>query len=821
MSDLAELLGQREIAERLFTDLVHRGMRVARLAGPPGTGKTETARQVIRHWSDGGDRVVVAQGDNRHAERALYPVLSGLTSLGRDWAETANKGTRVALETAGKVVPAGGAAPAFWDLLTTSFRQPFDRALRPFSNQEKEVVRDLRRIARNHRVLIVAENAHWWDADSLRLAETLVSGDLEQAVPQLRHVSLLLVDTADEQAVVAPGAFDALAAAATASTQRTTRCSRLQFPAVLAALGLKQPLPDTVLDELFAVASGHLKVAEQIAAYARTGDVAALLDDHGAAYLTKLVAARFATLGTARPGVGELVASAAVLGLSFSERDLKCIVERQSVDDLVTHAEALGFLARDEVQIGFTHDVIRAAVLGGRDPEELRELYAKLSGCLAILRPGDYAARAYAHEQAGDDDRAREMLALAGVSALRGGTPRSRIPGWTASRDVEYLDVIADAYALVDAGDYLRAIGRLRTTVADETELMAAERHYLLALCSMELQTVQCAEDAITTLNTWMSAVGDAFELRLRYLRLLQQAQVLANRFDAARATEAAIERELAPRKRFDPSARIAEQIQHRRAAALDSPEIAVGRIEGAVAFFAAGAGDAVRDQLELYRALTNLAAVQLRLGRDSDAHASAQEAERIAVAAPDLVTRLDVLASNAVLACYRSGAIDAQAAVARQQLVINSPEGAADKIIHRCNLVAYLLLAGRDGEAGAELLALQNELSGHEFDESYLVFYSATLAVGHALLIGDRDEARTRHHALDDFVNALAWPAAPYVRRRHQLLEPMLATLDVTGERDALDRALLTARPHEIGPAWPYYARLLPCAELSFWSDS
>jgi hypothetical protein len=337
----------------------------------------------------------------------------------------------------------------------------------------------------------------------------------------------------------------------------------------------------------------------------------------------------------------------------------------------------------------------------------------------------------------------------------------------------------------------------------------------------MELQTAAGFVDALTTLTTWIPSVDGEPELRLRFLVLLQQAQVLAERFDEARETEAGIERELVGRARYDPEAAVTLQIQNRRAAAVNAPEIAERRIRQAVAFFRRGTNDTSRDQLELFRALTNLAAIQLRLGNDADAQTSAQEAERIALESPDLVRRLDVAASNMVMACYRSGSIDAGKAVARQQLVVDSPEGADDKFIHRCNLAAYLLLAARDADAAEELRRLEEELQSREFEESYLVFYCGALSVAQTALAGETEEALARHARMDAFVQSLKWPSAPYVRRRHRLLAERLPAVPHDGPRAAADRILLDAHPHEIGPAWPYYGRLIPCAELSFWSDS
>ena len=821
MPGLAELLGQREMAERVLVDLLDRGASCVRITGPAGSGKSEVARGVASAWLDGGGACLIAIGDDERSGRPLYPLLAALAGANRMWVEFAGKGTRGALEVASKVVPAGKIATSFWDLLQAAARQRAERVLKPYSTAERDVIVDLKRLARSKRLLIVADNAHWWDREALRLLDDALSPRLQEAVPQLANAAVLMVDTADEQPVIAPEAFALLSARSKPFTRRTARCTRPEFADVLHALGVSDPLPPDVLDALYGATNGHLKLAEQVAAYARRDGFRALVADREGDYAASLVAARVDSLGASSPEVRELLTRAAVLGLSFTEQDLKCITGGGPVRALLDRAELIGFVGRDKDQIAFSHDVIRAGILSDQTPSQRRELYARLSECLATLRPADFAARAQASAQAGEEARTSELLALDGVARMRGGVPTSRVLAEAAADRLAYLELMAAASDAVAAGDFAGGSRRLRVAPAAETVLMAAERHYLSALCALEAQTRSGVNDALTLLGAWLATVADEPDLRTRFLLLQQQAQVLAEDFDAARATETKLESELVTRAGYDPAAAVTLQIQNRRAAAIDVPEIAALRIAEAVTFFRRPSGDRTRHRLETFRALTNLAAVQLRLGQDAQAQASAREAEQIALEDPEAVRRIDVAASNLVLARLRSGSIDAAQAAERQRLIIASPEGSDDKFIHRCNLAAYLLLAGRDGEAVGELNALEEELRTLDFDETYLVFYSRALGVGAAALAGDVEAARARHAALDTFVAGLRWPCAAYVRRRHALLPDWFSELKPELPRAAADRVLLDARPREIGPAWPYYGRLLPCAELSYWSDS
>jgi len=825
---VAEVLGQPEVAQRLTEMLYGPDVRIVRLSGPAGSGKSFVARQVAQSWVEHGDGCVVAIGDEEHSARDLYPLLSGLSHAPAGWGNVVSIGARSALKAADGALPGPGIATSIFELLSAAFRQRIERTLKPYSALERDVILDLRRLARGRRLLIVADNAHWWDEDSLILLNDLTSDPLREAIEPLASILVLLVDTAGEQRVVAPEAFASLLRRANDPCQSLRTCSFQEFPAVLEAFGLIEPLPDDVLLALFVATGGHLKIVEQAAAYASQTATDVLTSSTGD-YLARLVTERFASVGTLSPAVSDLLTRAAVLGLSFSEDELLCLTEskRATLRELVSSAEAIGFVEHEAGRISFSHDIIRSAILSRSTVPQFAELHAKLAGCLTILRPGDYGARAHAEAQAGEDERSREMYALASVSQLRGGVPRSRVlskVGLELPEDEplrEYLTCIANGYDAVAGGDFAAAIPELQTPILGESPLMASERNYLAALCLMEMQTQDGFRQALATLNSWIPNLAEESELRVRFLMLLQQAQVLAGLYDEARESERRIEQELLKRVRYDSEAAVSLQIQNRRATAVNSPTVAERRILEAVTFFQQDGRNTARDRLELFRSLNNLAAAQIRLGAFEEAHRSCEEAQWLALEFPEIVPRLDCLASNAVLAALRLGRISASEAVARQRLIIESPEGAGDKFLHRCNLAAFLLLDSQDEEADAELRLLGAEIVGQEIAESYLYFYWAACSVGLAAVRGEVDNARRLHDEMDTFSRTIGWPCAPHVRRRQALLPELLPMVDRASPRMKADRILLDAHPLEVGPGWDYYARLFPCAELSFWSDS
>lgn len=599
MADLGELLGQNQAATEILEALAVPGARLLRLTGPSGSGKSHIAFLAGATWRDDGGRCVIALGDDNHASRSLQPFLAGLASLPRSWTGIASEGSRSALRVADVVVGSAGAGASIFDLLSSTFRQRVERALRPFSSPERDIILDLKRLARSHPLLLIADNAHWWDADSLWLLRELVSDRLRTAVSQLQSVVVLLVDTAEEQRPSAPESFDSLVKMCE-RTWQTSRCTREQFPRVLKSLGMTQELPPDTLDALFAATGGHLKLAEQLALYAERHSIRRLVESDERAYVATLLSARVASLGTSRENMAALLSRAAVIGLEFDERDLLCLAEdlQGPASGLIELAEQISFLQRSGGRLSFSHDVIRSAILAEESPPLLKSYRKKFEECLSILRPGDYSARSKLLLSAGVAERGRELFALASIQQLRRGTPATRVLRQAIFQfpDDEalqaFVSMMASAYDSVASGDFTGPLSRLKTPLRGESPLMAAERNYLAALCCIELQTAAGIDEAASVLSSWEPSLRGEHEVRLRFLLLLQQAQVLAEMFDNARETERAIERKLLARSRYDHDAAVMLQVQNRRAAALNAPEVAELRIREAVAFSRRGPGD-------------------------------------------------------------------------------------------------------------------------------------------------------------------------------------------------------------------------------------
>jgi hypothetical protein len=816
---------QSSIAIELYDALSEPTTKLARLTGDVGSGKTFVALSVGSTWREAGGRCVISIGDEALAYRDLHPFLSGLIGIPAGWRSLAAKGSRSVLRVADTLGPAAVASPIF-DLLTSQFKQKLDRALRAFSPTERDVLLDLRQMGRRERLLLIADNAHWWDSPSLRLLREVMSDKLAEGIPQLRSLTVLMVDSANEQGPLAPEPFNRLATDCAPLTWVLDRCTRDQFPLVLKDVGLGQDLPTEIVDALFVATGGHLKLAEQIAAFSRRQGLRDILNAPQNRLLSTLLLDRIGSFGGDTATVSEVLSRASVLGLRFDERQLRCIADdlECDIDAILGEAERVHLLDREGSSIAFSHDIVRRTVQAQLSSAQTTDNLRRFEKCLLALRPGDYLARAEALLQAGDNERGRELFALACVGFIRRRESTDRVLASIQRRfpnDDElqrFVAKIARGYESIFSGRFREAIVELEVPGQGETPLLAAERNYAASLAFLELETTEGVEEAVRLLSFWRPREGEP-ELAIRFLLLLQQAQVLSAQFEEARRTENEVERRLVARARFDAGAATLLQIQNRRAGAIMGPEVAVLRIAESVRYFREGLGGEPLDRNELVRSLNNLAAEKLRLGDAQGAWEAACEAEQLVGAINDRVPRLDVLGSNLAMAGIRSMAISSSKGIAWQRAAIASPEGGTDKFIHRCNLAGYLLLERQDVEANELIDELSEELAERSVAETYLHFYLGALDVARLAFSDQVSSALQRHNKMQELVYGLNWPNAAYVRRRHDLLPSVLTRL--SPDRNVADCQLAVERPSEIGPAWSYYSRVVVVSELSYWLDS
>lgn len=578
MGTVGALLGSDEIVSRLEARLNLPDVRVLRLSGPPGSGKSTIASILAARWRAAQGASVIAVGDHFALDREFFPFHTGLTEVNESWGELALEGSRSTLKALDVIQGTGGLATSLFEMLGSARRRKIDRATRTLTTAEKDIVNDLKRLSHNKPLLLVADNFHWWDRASLSLLEHLQSAVLRKAIPELDRLKVLIVDTSDDQGVIEPTLFNQLTAQASV-TERTRLCSRNEYRTLLECFGAPTTLPDALVDRLFATTGGHLKLTDQVCRYLKERGPDVGLE--GPEEIGALLDQRLATLGDQAAPLADCLSMASIIGLSFDLRELACAVERPGpeVDRLLKQAEALSLVSRQEPAPRFAHDVLRSYFLARQSTDDVRRSKARLEACIAKLRPGDYGLRGKLLLEAGEADRARNLFALYAAKRLRTRHGVSTVVSDVTEafpRDAAlaaWVKALASGYDSVARGRSMQGAELGSAPMETESALMGAERNYLAALRAMERQTHEGFLEARRIVETWAPRAQDELELKLRMKLLLQQTYVLADQRDEALRIEAELEAELLDRSAFDQDAADLLQIQNRRAVSVHPPK--------------------------------------------------------------------------------------------------------------------------------------------------------------------------------------------------------------------------------------------------------
>ena len=262
------------------------------------------------------------------------------------------------------------------------------------------VLRLLGLLAVDRGCVLLLEDLHWADADTLALVEYLAAAARSAGV-------LLAVSARDEGPRMA--ALARIAGQPGASVLRPARLTASEVAALVDVRTAGAGLPDDRLDLLVRRAEGLPLLVE---------DLAVALKDAPAGSLASVVPPSFAALVAARltalpPAAAELVRAAAVLGADVRWTLLSAVTghEEAVVMDGLRSATTAGLLAVRDDRLVWRHALTRDAVAATLLPPE-RAVLARRAADALLDRGGaeDEGLAAELLVVAGEDERAAELL---------------------------------------------------------------------------------------------------------------------------------------------------------------------------------------------------------------------------------------------------------------------------------------------------------------------------------------------------------------------------------------------------------------------------
>lgn len=825
MPDALLALGHERTADGIARAL-HAGQDVVVLQGPPGAGKSWLAWNGIgAMWEASGGSTVIAQGDEQRSGTRMYPFGFPMSGLADE--------LRHGLPSLAQVTKAGEAVLGTRGVITATV-QALSR-LRPSARQgralqmteeEQSILHKLEALGRGRPLLFIADNLHWWDGASLEFLSRLRTERMAQAFAFLQGLRIMAVETPEPyQRVVDPRARDAFLMPTSTRLFPLRRPPREGFEHVLEALGAGSlPAPD-VTDAIHKLSGGHLALARRCAERLAAGEARSLMaavdaDD----FLYKVLVERLRSLGEPGRQALTLLQVAAVLGLTFREEELVCAT---GGDDTSTRTLLRYCRDEDVVEMSdrvgrFVHDLYRQYFLETGDRASIHD---RLSDCLRTLRPGEYDLRSLNAIGAERLEEAGVLGVQAALQHQRDGRPRRELPPQILDAiDRSDLRDVAEMFvaALEHHNQYRfqECIDALAHLPHRLPEALVAERDFLHASCLMSTRSGADRAEARAMLEAWEGLEERERELGIRLMQLLLFGLSMLPDKAEGRVLEARVKRVLRGRTGYDVAAEDAMYTLDRCAGRLYPVDVCVVRYAEAAAHFAPAPGQTVvRRPVEYFLCLVNLGAALLACGRYEDVLEVDADIQRLVDGfATGTFPRLDYPAMNALLATYRTGAIDAAAAALRQREIATWHGVAGDPFYVENALAVYLSLAGSHRQA----LEIYDRLLGllaarADPEPSMLYLIRANRCCARFVAGAAPADVLEEWAGLDAVVRRIPYLIRPILIRRHELLAQVMR--DPAGMSPLeFDACLLAEGAAEFGPLWDQMGRGFRMPEIEWW---
>lgn len=826
MADLWATLGYDQIAADIARSL-RDGSEVRLIEGPPGVGKTSLTKGIGGLWEVASGATLVTVGDSARSNVPYSPFRFALTGLSAGW-RTYVPAAEVAARAAESFVGTGAILTSAVKAIAAVRKRRRSAQAVLLTEPEQQIIHELARLARDKPMLLIADNLHWWDEESLDLLRRLLTPSLQAAHPFLIELRVLAVETVEPyQRVAHPRAHRAFLVSGRATRTTLPAIERASFDRVLEALGSPGRVTTEIADLIFTLTGGHLALAALAVAELRQGvDASAWSTTDADAFVRQLLTERIYALGVAGEEAAHLLQVAAVIGLVFRRAEITCATEASTADTgrlLRICRDALILELVDDTA-RFVHDRFRTFFLA-ETGEEVVAIHERLDECLRSLRPAEYELRALNAIAA---ERERLAAALA-VQALLARVRDGRDP-WQPPEDLAealkatgfnaVAERLATAWQSIRSYDFALCTATLERLPRDLPRSLLAEADYVRASCLLATRSEEDRAMGRMILEAWDDLLAEEPELGSRIGRLLVYG--LSHLLDKERGhrLEGRLRHELGDRSVFDLSAKDAIYSLDRSAASLYSSDVALIRIEEAVGHFGRPSQDAeLRRPLESYRALVNLAASYISNARYEDAIAVHDEVGILLDRYPaGTFPRPEFPAMNAVLAEYRTGQIGAAEAVLRHEERVRPIRVASDPFYADNSYGVFLALNGSP-EVGLALLEGAVELlrrSRREPEPSMEYLLRANWC---CIAFSAGRSVAAEWSELTELVRRINYTSTPLLVRRHDLLAELF-TSGMTITPEQLDTWVVERYSNEFGPLWDNFGRGFRMPEVEFWRE-
>jgi hypothetical protein len=817
MKKLEDINGQQVAVDGILATPQRQGKEIILVSGSPGAGTTWVLDKCAKLWEEQGNVALFAKGEAFATNRKLFPwltmVVPGTKRLAR--LEVLKQG----LTQGSRAVPVVGSGVTYLvDEVLNHEKHRLARQALFLTEQEQDLLYVIQSTAASKRLMLTMDHPELWDDASWSLLELVLANKLDDLYPAIKSVTIVIGSSGS----ILPRLQKSVPNFRV--REFTIRPLEIaEMPVALLTFDFP-PLPQADVERLYQVTNGRLDLLHDVSQHFHSHDLptfSANWDD----FYSKLVKRRIMFLGAEIKDIEATLSAAAVIGSTFTIKDVACLTGA-AVDAIVATfrlatREHLLNAAGDSAQFESAelHKYFHRE--GASDHVKY---HSKFAECLRMMRPGDYGHRLRHLHFAGQTEDAMTCFALLALSARREYRP-SPDPGdlikassWPYTK--HYLDQM---FAAFDAYDDQRVTEGLEILEGIESFLprvLVAERDYLEALLLLITPSIANYLRARSLLERWKVLSSIEGELWARIAQTLFVTLTETGSLDEARQLEANLTAAYWERRNVDPWALHGLNVLRRRAECLHSLPTATQRLESALEYFGGTKEQGVpRSPIQYYYTLTNLIGNKLAQGQFSEASSRALELEELIHNLSALTWPMpEIAANNSILARYLAGTFDAAVGAGLLEKIFNESAEAGDRLLLQNNYSVLLILANQIADAETLLgRGYKAITSGKEPDGYHRYFLGNNIAALLALK-GEISAAEELMQECGIVLNQFYPAIRGTMMRRHELFTAAIKDMTQLTPK-AFDNLLFDRYPAQIGPQWAFYGRGFLVTDIQFWS--